>query len=47
MAYPDGSPLEGAFEKLVNKKLEEWHNPGLSIAVVHNDQVFAKVLLAE
>jgi len=37
------SPLTPAFEELVTKKLEEFHVPGVSIAVVHDDKVYAKV----
>lgn len=37
------SPLTSAFDELVAKKLEEFHVPGISIAVVHDDKVYAKV----
>ncbi|MCJ1252005.1 hypothetical protein MMC30_009243 [Trapelia coarctata] len=37
------SPLTSSFDELVSKKLEEWHTPGVSIAVVHDSKVYAKV----
>ena len=37
------SPLTEQFGKLVYEKLEEWHVPGMSIAIVHNDKVYAEV----
>ncbi|KAI0174998.1 putative penicillin-binding protein [Pestalotiopsis sp. NC0098] len=36
-----GSPLDSAFEKLVLETLDEWHVPGLSIAVVNGDETWA------
>ena len=36
-------PLDDSFEKLVKQKLSEWHVPGVSIAVVHNNKTYAKV----
>lgn len=38
-----GSPLDSAFEKLVLETLDEWHVPGLSIAVVDGDETWAAV----
>lgn len=31
------------FDQLVERLMEEWHAPGLSIAVVQGDQIDAKV----
>lgn len=31
------------FDQLVERLMEEWHVPGLSIAVVQGDQIDAKV----
>ncbi|MCJ1401467.1 hypothetical protein MMC11_004681 [Xylographa trunciseda] len=42
MAKSTESPLTASFEERVTKALEEWHVPGISIAVVHNDEVFAE-----
>ncbi|SLM36178.1 Peptidase S12, Pab87-related, C-terminal [Lasallia pustulata] len=36
------SPLDGDFEHLVKQKLSEWHVPGVSVAVVHNNKTYAK-----
>ena len=35
--------LTASFEERVAKTLKEWHVPGISIAVVHNDEGFAEV----
>ncbi|MCJ1438910.1 hypothetical protein MMC27_008300 [Xylographa pallens] len=43
MAKSTKSPLTASFEERVTKTLKEWHVPGISIAVVHNDEVFAEV----
>ncbi|MCJ1419463.1 hypothetical protein MMC32_005818 [Xylographa parallela] len=34
--------LTASFEERVAKTLKEWHVPGISIAVVHNDEGFAE-----
>lgn len=39
-------PFDDDFEKLVKQKLSEWHVPGVSIAVVHNNKTYAKVAMA-
>jgi len=39
------NPFDEEFEKLANKSLAMWHVPGLAIAVVDGDDVFAKVRL--
>lgn len=36
------NPLNEDFEKVVLATLEEWHIPGMSIAVVDNDNVYSK-----
>ncbi|KAI4281175.1 MAG: hypothetical protein L6R38_003890 [Xanthoria sp. 2 TBL-2021] len=36
------SPLDTAFATLVNQTLKDWHVPGMSIAVVHGAQTWAK-----
>ena len=41
------SPLDGDFEHLVKQKLSEWHVPGVSVAVVHNNKTYAKVPIVE
>lgn len=38
------SPLDSAFDDLVNRTLQKWQVPGLSIAVVSGDNTYAKVL---
>lgn len=43
MTEDEKSPFSSSFEELVSKKLEEWHVPGMSIAVVQDDKVYAKV----
>lgn len=37
------SPFDDSFEKLVNKTMEFWKVPGLSIAVIDGDDSWAKV----
>ena len=37
------NPLNAEFDNLVNEIIADWHVPGLSIAVVSGEQVFAKV----
>ncbi|RYP75863.1 hypothetical protein DL771_002127 [Monosporascus sp. 5C6A] len=36
------NPLDERFEKIVGKSLEEWHVPGLSIAVIDGDDTWAE-----
>ena len=36
-------PLDTEFDNLVNDTIANWHVPGLSIAVVSGEEVFAKV----
>ncbi|RYP60415.1 hypothetical protein DL769_008118 [Monosporascus sp. CRB-8-3] len=36
------NPLDESFEKIVGKALEEWHVPGLSIAVIDGDDTWAE-----
>jgi hypothetical protein len=36
-------PLDSKFGSLVNKTLHSWHVPGLSIAVIDGDDVWAEV----
>ncbi|RYP50402.1 hypothetical protein DL768_004077 [Monosporascus sp. mg162] len=36
------NPLDESFKKLVGKALEEWHVPGLSIAVIEGDETWAE-----
>lgn len=38
------SPFDPDFDALVSKLLDEWKVPGLSIAVVHGDKTYSKVL---
>jgi hypothetical protein len=33
------------FDELVKEKFERWHVPGMSIAVIQDDEVCAKVLI--
>ena len=42
----EGSPFDSHFEKLVNETLDMWHVPGLSIAVVDGDSMWAEVSLS-
>ena len=37
------NPLDETFDAFVQTLLQEWHVPGMSIAVVDGDQTFAKV----
>jgi hypothetical protein len=37
------NPLDETFDELVKTLLEEWHVPGMSVAVIDGDQTFAKV----
>lgn len=41
------SPFDEAFDTWVKDALEEWKVPGLSIAVVHNEDTFSKVMILE
>ncbi|KAI9742541.1 MAG: hypothetical protein M1818_003681 [Claussenomyces sp. TS43310] len=38
----DGSPLDATFDAFVKQSLEEWHVPGMSIAVLDGEKTFAK-----
>jgi hypothetical protein len=38
------SPFDPEFDALVTKLLDEWKVPGLSIAVVHGDETYSKVV---
>ena len=40
-----GSPLTEDFRKLVVETLDEWHIPGLSIAVIDGDDIWTEVNL--
>ncbi|RYP82795.1 hypothetical protein DL770_005505 [Monosporascus sp. CRB-9-2] len=42
VAKGKANPLDESFEKLVGKALEEWHVPGLSIAVIDGDDTWAE-----
>lgn len=37
------TPLDETFDAFARKLLEEWHVPGMSVAVIDGDQTFAKV----
>lgn len=37
------NPLNEEFQKLAHELLEEYHVPGLSIAVIDGDQVYTEV----
>ena len=37
------TPLGETFDAFARKLLEEWHVPGMSVAVIDGDQTFAKV----
>jgi hypothetical protein len=37
------TPLDETFDAFVKILLQEWHVPGMSVAVVDGDQTFAKV----
>ena len=37
------NPLNEEFQKLANEVLEEYHVPGLSIAVIDGDQIYTEV----
>jgi hypothetical protein len=37
------SPFDTAFDALVENALGEWRIPGISVAVVHNEETFSKV----
>jgi CubicO group peptidase (beta-lactamase class C family) len=37
------TPLDGTFDAFVETILQEWHVPGLSIAVIDGEKTFAKV----
>lgn len=36
------TPLDETFDALAKRLLEEWHVPGMSVAVIDGDQTFAK-----
>lgn len=38
------APFDAAFDTLVENALEEWKVPGISIAVVHKEETFSKVI---
>lgn len=40
---PGRNPFDDKFGAFVKDTLNEWHVPGLSIAVIDHDQVFAEV----
>ena len=40
------SPFTDSFDNLVSRKLDFWHVPGLSIAVVDGEETFSKVSFA-
>ena len=40
---PDGNPFTEDFNRYANRILEEWKVPGMSIAVVDGQDIFAKV----
>lgn len=37
------SPFTASFDKLVSQNLDQWHTPGLAIAVINGDDTFSKV----
>ncbi len=37
------TPLDETFDAIAKKLLQEWHVPGMSIAVIDGDQTFTKV----
>lgn len=37
------TPLDETFDAFARELLEEWHVPGMSVAVIDGDQIFAKV----
>lgn len=37
------NPLDKSFKVFVDKALEEWHVPGVSVAVVDGDETWAEV----
>ena len=39
------SPLNEDFDKFVHQNLDYWHVPGISIALVDNNETFSKVQL--
>ena len=40
---PENGPLDKKFEKLVKETLENWHVPGVSVAVVDGENTYAQV----
>lgn len=40
---PIQSPLNAEFEKFVHETLQKWHVPGMAIAVVDGEQIWAEV----
>jgi CubicO group peptidase (beta-lactamase class C family) len=44
LAHKDArTPFDETFDAFVEKLLQEWHVPGMSVAVIDGDQTFAKV----
>lgn len=43
--YVVRDPFDEKFDRMVEESMERWHVPGLSVAVVHGDETFAKVRL--
>lgn len=41
--YVVKDPFDEEFDRMVEETLQHWHVPGLSVAVVHGDDTFAKV----
>lgn len=41
--HVSSNPLNDEFAKYVKETLEEWKVPGLSIAVIDGDEIFAEV----
>lgn len=39
----ESSPFTSGFDKFVEDLLNEWHIPGIAIAVIHENQTWAKV----
>lgn len=37
------TPLDATFNALVTRTLDDWHVPGMSVAVIDGDKTFAKV----
>ncbi len=43
LADSTSSPFTASFNDLVNQNLDNWHTPGLAIAVIHGEDTFSKV----